>query len=190
MHKNIHPCTTDVDGMAITRRSPLALRGLRFIEGEGGDNPSSDPEPSPEGGDEPNDPAPEEEPEQFDAEKARDKIRRINSENKNLRTRAAEAEAKAKDSEGNAEKLTALEAENLRLRIGVKHGLPESLVKRLSGSTEEELLQDAEELMELFGSKKVPTNQPREKLRGGGDPTQGPDETADLDKFAESIFRN
>lgn len=125
----------------------------------------------------------------FDADKAREKIRKLNSESKNLRERAVKAEQQAKENADNGERLTALEAENLRLRIGVKHGLPESLVKRLSGSTEEELLQDAEELMELFKSKSVPTNQPKERLRGGGDPTGEVDPTADLDKFAADAFR-
>ena len=126
----------------------------------------------------------------FDPEKARAKIRKANSENRNLRKRATEAEAKAKAAEGKDERVTALEAENLRLRVGVKHGLPEALIKRLSGTTEEEILQDAEELMGLFGSKKPPTNQPQTKLRGGGDPTQEADELGDLDSFAEKAFRN
>lgn len=125
----------------------------------------------------------------FDADKAREKIRKVNSENKNLRKRAADAEAKAKESEGKDERLTVLEAENLRLRVGVKHGLPEALIKRLTGSTEEEILEDAEELMELFGKKAPPTSQPREKLRGGGDPTVEPDGLDDSDKFAEKMFR-
>lgn len=127
--------------------------------------------------------------EKFDAERAREKIRKLNSESKNLRKRAAEAEEKAKGAGEKDEKLTALEAENLRLKIGLKHGLPESVLKRLSGNTEEELLQDAEELMELFaGSKKPPTNRPKEQLRGGTDPTGEPDEQ-DLDKLAGKIFR-
>lgn len=126
----------------------------------------------------------------FDAERAREKIRKANSEASALRKRLAAEEAKSKENAGNGEKITALEAENLRLRIGVKHGLPEALVKRLSGTTEEEILQDAEELMELFGGgKKPPSQQPREKLRGGGDPTQAPDESLDVDKFAEHAFR-
>ena len=133
----------------------------------------------------------EDEPESFDADKAREKIRKVNSENRNLRKRASEAEAKAKESEGNDGKMTALEAENLRLRIGVKHGLHGDLVERLKGNTEEELLEDAEKLLELFGGKKPPTQQPREKLRGGGDPTQQHNEDLDdLDKFAEDVFKN
>lgn len=127
----------------------------------------------------------------FDADKAREKIRKINSENRNLRKRATDAEAKAEGAKGSSERVTALEAENMRLRIGVKHGLPEALVKRLTGTTEEEILQDAEELMDLMGGKKPPTNQPKEKLRGGGDPTRNQSEDIeDVDKFAERIFRN
>ena len=126
----------------------------------------------------------------FDAEKAREKIRKINSEARKLRERTKAAEEKAKGSEEKDSRLTALEAENLRLRVGVKHGLPEALIKRLSGGTEEEILKDAEELMELFGSKKPPTNRPKESLRGGTDPTESADELGDLDKFAEKMFRN
>jgi hypothetical protein len=152
------------------------------------DNPDIEPEdPTQEvetDGDEPDD-----DKEQFDAERAREKLRRINSENRNLRERAKKAEEAAKDGAEKGERLTALEAENLRLRVAVKHGLPENLAKRLSGGTEEEMLADAEELLELLGGKKPPTNQPRERLRGGGDPTAAADETADLDKFAEAIFR-
>lgn len=131
----------------------------------------------------------ETEEQSFDADKAREKIRKINSENKNLRKRAADAESKASDADAKGERVTALEAENLRLRVGVKHGLPEALIKRLSGTTEEEILQDAEELMELFGKKAPPTNQPRERLRGGGDPTAEPDGLDDPDKFMERVTR-
>lgn len=152
------------------------------------ENPDTEPEdPTQEvetDGEEPDD-----DKEQFDAERAREKLRRINSENRNLRERAKKAEEAAKDGAEKGERLTALEAENLRLRVAVKHGLPENLAKRLSGGTEEEMLADAEELLELLGGKKPPTNQPRERLRGGGDPTAPGDETADLDKFAEAIFR-
>jgi hypothetical protein len=133
----------------------------------------------------------EDEPESFDADKAREKIRKINSENRNLRKRASEAEAKAQDSEGKDGKLTALEAENMRLKIGIKHGLDANLLDRLKGDTEEELLEDAEKLLELFSGRKPPTQQPREKLRGGGDPTrQHNEDLDDLDKFAADVFKN
>lgn len=128
------------------------------------------------------------EPDTFDADKARDKIRKVNSEAAALRKRLAEAEERGKDSDEKSQKLSALEAENLRLRIGVKHGLPEALVKRLSGTTEEEILSDAEELMDLFGSKKPPTQQPKERLRGGGDPTQPAD--VDIDEMVKRVMNN
>lgn len=121
---------------------------------------------------------------QFDAEKAREKIRKINSENRNLRQRAAAAEEKAKNAD--PEKLTALEAENLRLKVAVKHGLPESLVKRLTGTTEDELLADAEELLELIGGKKPPTQQPKQKLRSPG---QQPDSAeVNVDEVVKRVF--
>ncbi|WP_052862782.1 hypothetical protein [Delftia lacustris] len=124
----------------------------------------------------------------FDPEKAREKIRKINSENRNLRKRAADAEAKAQGADEKDKKLTALEADNMRLRVAVKHGLPESLVKRLTGTTEEEILQDAEELMELFGSKKPPTQQPKEKLRSPGDPSGNAE--IDVEKVVQRVFEH
>lgn len=140
----------------------------------------------------PDDPAPTEpdptEPDAFDAEKAREKIRKVNSEAAALRKRLQDAELKAQGADDKDKRITTQEAEILRLRVAVKHGLPESLVKRLTGTTEEEILQDAEELMELFGGKKPPTNQPREKLRGGGDPT-GPDSN-DVEKIVDRVFNN
>jgi len=148
------------------------------VETEEEEAPEADTEPD------------ETEEEGFDAEKAREKIRKINSEARKLRERTKAAEEKAKGAEEKDSRLTALEAENLRLRVGVKHGLPEALIKRLSGTTEEEILKDAEELMELFGSKKPPTNRPKESLRGGTDPTENAEEIGDLDKFSEKIFRN
>jgi len=156
----------------------------------------SDPNPAePQESEEPQEPEEPEEPEEpanepeepgFDPDKAREKIRKINSENKNLRQRAAEAEKKAEGADETAKKLTALEADNMRLRVAVKHGLPESLVKRLSGTTEEEILQDAEELMELFGTKAPPSQRPKEKLRSPGDPSGHAD--IDVEKVVRRVF--
>lgn len=152
------------------------------------DNPDVEPEEAPEAPDEETPEQPDMEP--FDADRAREKIRKANSEAVALRKRAKEAEEKATANADAGEKVTALEAEILRMRVALKHGLPESLAKRLTGTTEEELLADAEELLNLFGGKKPPTQQPKESLRGGGDPTREADPTADVDKFAESIFKN
>jgi len=161
----------------------MPLEGLMTDE-----TPTPEETPAPEAEETPTD-TPADDAEHFDAEKAREKIRKVNSEAAALRKRLAEAEERGKDSDEKGKKLTALEAENLRLRIAVKHGLPESLVKRLSGTTEEEILQDAEELMELFGgAKKPPTQQPREQLRGGGDPTTPAE--VDIDRMVERVFTN
>lgn len=138
----------------------------------------------------------EEEPEQveeFNPDKAREKIRKLNSEAAGLRKRAKEAEEKANGAEDTGKRVTALEAENMRLKVAVKLGgqLPDDLIERLRGDTEEELLEDAEKLLAHFETRKPPTDQPKVKLRGGGNPTA---ETSlidtDPDKFAESIFKN
>lgn len=140
---------------------------------------------------------PDEEPEEpesgFDPDKAREKIRKVNSENRNLRKRATDAEKQAEAAKDAGTRVTALEAENMRLKVAVKLGgqLPDDLIERLRGSSEEELLEDAEKLLGYFEQRKPPTNQPREKLRGGGDPTHEPSLIdSDPDQFAERIFKN
>lgn len=129
----------------------------------------------------------------LDTGKSLEKIRKLNSEAAALRKRAKEAEEKVKGAEDSGARVTALEAENMRLKVAVKLGgqLPDDLIERLRGDTEEELLEDAEKLLAHFETRKPPTIQPRQKLRGGGDPTV---ETSlidsDPDKFAENIFKN
>lgn len=152
------------------------------------DDPQEPDEPQEPEGTDPEDPAAEPDETGFDANKAAEKIRKINSENRNLRKRAQEAEEKAKDVDGKDKTITTQAAEILRLRIAVKHGLPEQLVKRLTGTTEEEILQDAEELMELFGTKAPPSQRPKEKLRSPGDPSGDAD--IDVDKVVQRVFEN
>ena len=129
----------------------------------------------------------------LDTDKSLEKIRKLNSEAAALRKRAKEAEEKAKSAEGSTERVTALESENMRLRVAVKlnGALPQDLIERLRGDTEEEMIEDAEKLLAHFEGKKPPTNQPQVKLRGGGNPAV---ETSlidsDPDKFAENIFKN
>ncbi len=195
------PCT--IDRTARIGLSPFELRGIRLIDGDDGAKPGDDADKgtdtdvdeadkgtSQEDAD--NDADSDDKGEKFDSDKALGKIRKLNSENKNLRDRATKAEQAAEANKDSGEKVTALEAENLKLRVAVKHGLPESLMKRLSGTTEEELLQDAEELLEMFGKDggRPPSGQPREQLRpGSGNSNDAGDPTADLDKFAEDVFR-
>lgn len=193
------PCT--IDGTARIGLSPLELRGIRLLDGDDGakSGDQTDSDTGAEDGTETTDEEASQEDadkadqsgDKFDSDKALGKIRKLNSENKNLRDRASKAEQSAKANEDSGKRASALEAENLKLRVAVKHGLPESLMKRLSGTTEEELLQDAEELLEMFGKDggRPPSNQPREQLRGGGNANTASDPTADLDKFAEEAFR-
>lgn len=186
-------CTEPVRPFGLT---PYQLRGIRLVEGEGGANPATSTEP-PEGQDDDTgaDQPPEgesadgadgasENASAFDAKASLAKIRKLNSENKNLRKRATDAEAAAK------EHITGLESENARLKVALKQRLPLELAERLKGSTEEEILQDAESLMSVFETKKPPTDQPTPRLRGGGEPTQPDDPTLDVEKLAAGIFSN
>ncbi len=194
------PCTRD--GLARIGQSPFELRGIRFIDGDDGAKPG-DPRTCRPGGPrrprgpadpaEPKDPEdPEEKGDKFDSDKALGKIRKLNSEAKNLRDRATKAEQAAEANKDSAQKVTVLEAENLKLRVAVKHGLPESLMKRLSGTTEEELLQDAEELARDVRQGRRPPAvgpAPRAAAPGSGNNNDAGDPTADLDKFAADVFR-
>lgn len=150
--------------------------------------PQEPEEPEEPQDNEPEEPGTDTDGEGFDPDKAREKIRKINSENRNLRKRAADAEAKAQGVDDKDKTISAQEAEITRLRVAVKHGLPEQLVKRLTGTTEEEILQDAEELMELFGSKQPPSQRPKEKLRSPGDPSGTAD--IDVEKVVERVFNS
>ncbi len=130
----------------------------------------------------------EQEPESFDSGKTLDKIRKLNSEAANLRKRAKDAEEKLAGAGETSKQAESLAAENLRLKVGIKHSLPEGILDRLKGDTEEELLADAEALLKLFSPKAPPSNRPAEALRGGTKPEAEPDET-DLDKIGERMFR-
>lgn len=152
------------------------------------EEPQEPEEPEEPQDNEPEEPGADPDGEGFDPDKAREKIRKINSENRNLRKRAADAEAKAQGVDDKDKTISAQEAEITRLRVAVKHGLPEQLVKRLTGTTEEEILQDAEELMELFGSKQPPSQRPKEKLRSPGDPSGTAD--IDVEKVVERVFNS
>jgi hypothetical protein len=83
----------------------------------------------------------------------------------------------------------------LRLEVATAKGLTAAMAKRLAGSTREELESDADELLADFapagggdGDKPTPGSRPKERLRGGGDPTEEPEET-DPRKLAAQISR-
>lgn len=178
--------------MKYTRQQMLAQLGhLAFAEApaapEGGGeapDPQEGQESSQEtdaqesGGDE----SQEDESTPFDSDRAMRKIQKLNSEARNLRERAQEAEKKAENADELTKTNESQASEILRLRVALKHGLPEALVGRLNGSNEEELLADAEELMGLFVAKEPPSQKPKRKTA-----MRTPDsaeDSVDIDKLA------
>lgn len=125
----------------------------------------------------------------FDADKAADRIRKLQSEAKNLRERAKTAEAKAAGVDEKDKRISSLEGDLLRERVGRRLGLPDELVDRLRGGTEEDVLADAEKLVAIVGKSASPGSgtKPKERLRGGGEPDKEPD--PDLRKIADEIPR-
>lgn len=126
----------------------------------------------------------------WDPERAKRKISKVNSENKALRERATKAEQKAAGVDDLTKQNDDLSVSNLRLEVGYELGLPLAIAKRLQGSNREEMLADAEALVELVApTKRPPTNRPTEQLRGGGVPERDPEET-DVTKLGERMFRS
>lgn len=123
----------------------------------------------------------------FDAEKAAARITKLQSEAKNLRERAKTAEQKAAGVDEKDQQITSLQAELLRERVGRRLGLPDELVDRLRGGSEDEILADAEKLVAIVGRSKPTTTRPTETLRGGGEPDTEP--APDFAKIAASIPR-
>lgn len=128
--------------------------------------------------------------EAWDPERARRKIGKVNSENKALRERATKAEEKAASVDDLTKQNGSLSAANLQLEVGYELGLPLAIAKRLQGSTREEMLADAETLVDLVAPAKKPgTRRPAEALRGGGAPNAEPEET-DPNKIAARMFKH
>lgn len=126
----------------------------------------------------------------FDPDKAAKRIAKLQSEAKNLRERAKQAEEKVSDVDTLKRDNGDLSAENLRLKVGYRLGLPLQLAERLRGSTEEELIADADELVKIAGARpSTATRKPVEALRGGGAPERQPEET-DVRKLGARMFEN
>lgn len=131
--------------------------------------------------------------------------REAEKEKKDLEARLKDLEDKDKsENERLADKLKTAEsnaatatADSLRLRVALRKGLNETQAKRLVGTTEEELESDADDLLASFkpadddkkDPKPGPGGKPVEDLKGGGDPTDEPEET-DPRKLADSIPRS
>ncbi len=129
----------------------------------------------------------------------RDKIK---TERDQLRTRVQEHEDATKTEQERATERAA-EAERLassatleaaRLRVALKKGLTELQAKRLVGETEEELEQDADDLLASFQTeddRQEPDPlrpRPRERLRPGAAPSAEP-EVTDPAKLADLVPR-
>lgn len=150
-------------------------------------DPVDPPAPDPKDGADPTD-------DTFDAERAKAKIAKANSEAKALRDRLRAAEEKAArldeiENEGKSEleKLTAKVAESerkaqeaesraMRAEVAASKGLTPAQAKRLVGDSLEELEADADDLLASFqpqeGDQEPPhEGKPRAHLRGGTDPT-------------------
>lgn len=112
------------------------------------------------------------------ASKAREAEEATKSEIQKANEQLAEAQRKAQEAELRA----------MRLEVATEKGLTKSQAKRLVGSTREELEVDADELLADFGGESKPpppATKPSERLRGGGDPTEEPEEM-DPRKLADS----
>lgn len=96
------------------------------------------------------------------------------SETDKAAERATEAEARA----------TKAEAELARTNVALAKGLTPAQAKRLVGSTEEELMADADELLETFKKDgddggQGPARRPKEKLRSGAATDSSDDDDED-----------
>lgn len=126
--------------------------------------------------------------EQWDPERAKKKIAKLNSEAANLRKRLNDA-PKAEDAAAKDKRIGELESASLRYEIALDLGLPKEIAARLQGTDRDEMVADAEKLLELLAPAKRPgTRKPTEALRGGLEPDKEPDET-DLSKLGERMFR-
>lgn len=141
--------------------------------------------------------------EQFDQDRAMEKIKKANAEAAGLRKRLKELEPlAAKVQEAEQAKLTETErfaaqladvtrraeqAESrlLRSKVARAAGLPDDLAERLQGADEEALEADAQRLAELFSAKA-----PEQKPARRGDPSQGSDALALNGDPLEQSLRN
>lgn len=126
--------------------------------------------------------------EAWDPERAKRKIAKLNSEAANLRKRLTEA-PKAEDAAAKDKRITDLESATLRYEIALDLGLPKEIASRLQGSDRDEMVADAQKLLELLAPSKRPaTRKPVEALRGGLQADTEPEET-DLTKLGDRMFR-
>jgi hypothetical protein len=154
-----------------------------------------------ETGDEPEDKTPVASRSDDDVEKLKAALRKANKEAEQFRLKLKEFEDRDKtESEKLAdanrtleERARQAELDSCRMRVAIRKGLTEAQVKRLLGTTEEELEADADELLAAFkGAEPEATppatgGRPKEKLRPGAVPDAEPD--PDPEKVLSAIPR-
>lgn len=172
------------------RSAALHASGVPLMEGDDTDDDTDDQGNQDDGDDDTND----DETQTFSAEY----VKKLRAEAARNRREAREAQARAKAYEDRdkteAEKLEeraqsaetkadAASREAARLRVALNKGLTAAQAKRLIGDSEEELEQDADELLASFtttddddGSQGL-QRRPRERLRPGAAPSAEPEET-------------
>lgn len=171
------------DGLAQIGPTRYDIAHIRLIEGEEGagqaegqDADESNDEASGDAADEGQDSGDGKEEGfdgEFDAKRARTLITRLRNE----RNKARDEAKAAKDNPETPK----LQGENLRLRVALRVGLDEDLADRLRGSTEDELLEDAQKLVDRLSpaEKKLEDRTPKPRLRGGSTPDKEPELSAD-----------
>lgn len=168
------------DGLAQIGASRFDITGIRFATDDEGADGAADEDAEQEAGDDEGDTTDGEQDStddgdgfdgEFDAKRARTLITKLRGERDKARQAAADAAA-----EGSQED-PKLQDENLRLRIALRAGLDEDLADRLRGSTEDELLEDAQKLVERLSPKtnKLEDRTPKPRLRGGTSPEKEPE---------------
>lgn len=124
----------------------------------------------------------------WDSERAMAKIKKINAENKRLRDRAKAAESEAEKS---AKDLTSenesLKERLLRLEVANELGLPATIADRLQGTTRDEVVADAEELLKLIGPKRPGTQKPGNPF-GEGHGTESGQGAIDYEDMVSSVI--
>ena len=150
---------------------------------------TTDEEPSTEdaGDDEP----------EFDSARALAKIRKVNSENKNLRAenkRLKEATPAPKEQEDSGSDDDGPTREELlakvaRLEVLGEQGVPAKFAKFITATEPDAILEQVQELLELATpTVKAPNPRPKRKLGGGVTPSVETEET-DPRKLAEQVPR-
>lgn len=126
----------------------------------------------------------------WDPEKAKRLIGNLREDKRKQQERAAAAEKKAASVDDLTRERDTLATHNLRLQVALDLGLPREIATRLQGKDRDEMVADAEQLLELLAPAKRPaTRRPAEALRTAAAPDNEP-EVTDPNKIAARMFRN